>query len=54
MLKPQHEGGGLNVYREASPALLDGLCVEDCEAWIAMEMIETLCEVGIQTWWNES
>ncbi|KAJ8585964.1 hypothetical protein M405DRAFT_935701 [Rhizopogon salebrosus TDB-379] len=54
MLKPQREGGGLNVYREASPAFLDSLHAEEREVWIAMEMIETLREVGIQTWCNEN
>jgi hypothetical protein len=44
MLKPQREGGGLNVYREAGPTFLDSLRAEECEAWIAM--IETLREVG--------
>jgi hypothetical protein len=50
MLKPRREGGGLNVYREASPTFLDSLRAEEREAWIAMETIETLREVGIQTW----
>jgi hypothetical protein len=45
MLKPQCEGRGLNVYREASPAFLDSLRAEQREAWIAM--IKTLREVGI-------
>jgi hypothetical protein len=44
MLKPQREVGGLNVYREASPAFLNNLRAEEREAWITMEMIETLCE----------
>ncbi|KAG2125780.1 glutathione synthase [Suillus clintonianus] len=41
VLKPQREGGGNNVYREAIPAFLDSLPAEEREAWIAMEMIET-------------
>ncbi|KAG1777324.1 glutathione synthase [Suillus placidus] len=41
VLKPQREGGGNNVYREAIPAFLDALPAEEREAWIAMEMIET-------------
>jgi glutathione synthase len=45
MLKPQREGEGLNVYREASPAFLNSLRAEEREAWITM--IETLREVGI-------
>ncbi|KAJ8586188.1 hypothetical protein M405DRAFT_864806 [Rhizopogon salebrosus TDB-379] len=47
MLKLQREGGGLNIDHEPSPALLDGLCAEEREAWIAMETIETLRKVGI-------
>jgi hypothetical protein len=47
MLKPQREGGGLNVYREPCPAFLDSLRAEEREAWVAMKMIETLREVGI-------
>jgi hypothetical protein len=45
MLRPQREGEGLNVYREASPAFLDSLRVEEREAWITK--METLREVGI-------
>ncbi|KAG0698823.1 glutathione synthase [Suillus ampliporus] len=41
VLKPQREGGGNNVYRDAIPAFLDALPAEEREAWIAMEMIET-------------
>ncbi|KAG1858780.1 glutathione synthase [Suillus subalutaceus] len=41
VLKPQREGGGNNVYREAIPTFLDALPAEEREAWIAMEMIET-------------
>jgi glutathione synthase len=46
VLKPQREGGGNNVYREAIPAFLDSLRAEEREAWIAMEMIETPRGVG--------
>jgi glutathione synthase len=46
VLKPQREGGGNNVYREAIPAFLDSLREEEREAWIAMEMIETPRKVG--------
>jgi len=46
VLKPQREGGGNNVYREAIPAFLDSLPPEEREAWIAMEMIETPRGVG--------
>ncbi|KAG1727093.1 uncharacterized protein EDB91DRAFT_1135652 [Suillus paluster] len=46
VLKPQREGGGNNVYRDAIPAFLDALPAEEREAWIAMEMIETPRGVG--------
>ncbi|KAG1733003.1 glutathione synthase [Suillus paluster] len=46
VLKPQREGGGNNVYREAIPAFLDALPAEERKAWIAMEMIETPRGVG--------
>ncbi|KAH9831388.1 uncharacterized protein C8Q71DRAFT_301509 [Rhodofomes roseus] len=39
VLKPQREGGGNNVYKEAIPAFLDSLPVQEREAWIAMELI---------------
>lgn len=39
VLKPQREGGGNNVYKEAIPGFLDGLPVEERQAWIAMELI---------------
>jgi hypothetical protein len=47
VLRPQHEGEGNNVYREASLAFLDSLRAEEHETLIAMEMIETPREVGI-------
>ncbi|KZT69583.1 glutathione synthase [Daedalea quercina L-15889] len=39
VLKPQREGGGNNVYKEAIPTFLDSLPVKEREAWIAMELI---------------
>lgn len=39
VLKPQREGGGNNVYKDAIPAFLDALPPKDREAWIAMELI---------------
>lgn len=39
VLKPQREGGGNNVYKEAIPAFLDSLPAQEREAWIAMELI---------------
>ncbi|CCM00996.1 uncharacterized protein FIBRA_03044 [Fibroporia radiculosa] len=39
VLKPQREGGGNNVYKEAIPPFLDSLAVEERAAWIAMELI---------------
>ncbi|KAF5360179.1 hypothetical protein D9758_011332 [Tetrapyrgos nigripes] len=39
VLKPQREGGGNNVYKEAVPAFLDSLPLEERQAWIAMELI---------------
>lgn len=41
VLKPQREGGGNNVYKEAIPRFLDGLPQSEREAWIAMELIRT-------------
>lgn len=41
VLKPQREGGGNNVYKEAIPPFLDALAVHEREAWIAMELIRT-------------
>ncbi|KAG2744030.1 hypothetical protein P692DRAFT_20838311, partial [Suillus brevipes Sb2] len=37
----KREEGGNNVYHEVIPVFLDALPAEECEAWIAMEMIET-------------
>jgi hypothetical protein len=40
VLKPQHEGGENSVYRDATPAFLDSLHVEEREVYmIAMEMV---------------
>ena len=39
VLKPQREGGGNNIYKDAIPAFLDSLPVQEREAWIAMELI---------------
>ncbi|KAJ7704289.1 glutathione synthase [Mycena rosella] len=39
VLKPQREGGGNNVYKEAIPAFLDALPPLERQAWIAMELI---------------
>ncbi|GJE92569.1 glutathione synthetase [Phanerochaete sordida] len=41
VLKPQREGGGNNVYKEAIPPFLDALPAAEREAWIAMELIRT-------------
>ncbi|KAF9046271.1 glutathione synthase [Panaeolus papilionaceus] len=40
VLKPQREGGGNNVYKEAIPEFLDTLPTEERQAWIAMELIQ--------------
>lgn len=39
VLKPQREGGGNNIYKDAIPAFLDTLPPVEREAWIAMELI---------------
>ncbi|KAJ7624993.1 hypothetical protein DFH06DRAFT_1285286 [Mycena polygramma] len=39
VLKPQREGGGNNVYKEAIPSFLDTLPPLERQAWIAMELI---------------
>ncbi|KAJ7747960.1 hypothetical protein DFH07DRAFT_923715 [Mycena maculata] len=39
VLKPQREGGGNNVYKEAIPPFLDALPAPERQAWIAMELI---------------
>ncbi|KAJ3747659.1 hypothetical protein DFH05DRAFT_1441827 [Lentinula detonsa] len=39
VLKPQREGGGNNVYKEAIPGFLESLPPGERPAWIAMELI---------------
>lgn len=39
VLKPQREGGGNNVYKDAIPAFLNSLPPQERQAWIAMELI---------------
>lgn len=41
VLKPQREGGGNNVYKEAIPSFLDNLPASERAAWIAMQLIST-------------
>ena len=41
VLKPQREGGGNNVYKDAIPAFLDQLPASERDAWIAMRLIKT-------------
>ncbi|KAH9922030.1 glutathione synthase [Amylocystis lapponica] len=65
VLKPQREGGGNNVYKDAIPPFLDSLPADEREAWIAMELIaapkglgnylgavktEVISELGIFGW----
>lgn len=40
VLKPQREGGGNNIYKEAIPEFLDALAPQERPAWIAMDLIE--------------
>lgn len=46
VLKPQREGGGNNVYKDAIPPFLDALSPEERKAWIAMELIVPPAGVG--------
>ena len=46
VLKPQREGGGNNVYREAIPGFLDSLAPQERQAWIAMELIKPPTDTG--------
>ena len=46
VLKPQREGGGNNVYRDAIPEFLRTLEAKDRAAWIAMRLIEPPQGVG--------
>lgn len=40
VLKPQREGGGNNIYREAIPEFLRSLPESDWKGWILMELIQ--------------
>ena len=40
VLKPQREGGGNNIYKEAIPAFLDRLPPEERPAWVSMRLIQ--------------
>jgi glutathione synthase len=40
VLKPQREGGGNNVYRDAIPGFLRSIPEEDWKGWILMELIQ--------------
>jgi hypothetical protein len=40
VLKPQREGGGNNIYKEAIPAFLDSLPPNERQAWVAMRLIQ--------------
>ncbi|KAJ1971287.1 Glutathione synthetase [Dimargaris xerosporica] len=40
VMKPQREGGGNNVYRKDIPTFLQGLPVEEREAYILMDLIK--------------
>jgi len=46
VLKPQREGGGNNVYKEAIPVFLDALPPQERQAWIAMELINPPANTG--------
>ena len=46
VLKPQREGGGNNVYKEAIPEFLDALGPQERQAWIAMELIKPPEDAG--------
>lgn len=46
VLKPQREGGGNNVYKEAIPEFLDSLPQQERQAWIAMELIQPPQDFG--------
>jgi len=41
VLKPQREGGGNNIYKEAIPAFLDRLPPKERESWVAMRLIQS-------------
>jgi len=40
VLKPQREGGGNNIYKEAISTFLDDLPAKERQAWIAMRLIQ--------------
>ena len=40
VLKPQREGGGNNIYKEAISPFLDKLPAKERQAWIAMQLIQ--------------
>ncbi|KAK2878166.1 hypothetical protein FQN49_001091 [Arthroderma sp. PD_2] len=40
VLKPQREGGGNNIYRDAIPSFLKSLPEKDWKGWILMELIQ--------------
>ncbi|KMP03068.1 glutathione synthetase [Coccidioides immitis RMSCC 2394] len=40
VLKPQREGGGNNIYREAIPGFLRAMPEKDWKGWILMELIQ--------------
>lgn len=40
VLKPQREGGGNNIYRDAIPGFLRSLPEKDWKGWILMELIQ--------------
>lgn len=46
VLKPQREGGGNNVYKGDIPPFLEGLSVEERQAWIAMALIVPPAGIG--------
>lgn len=46
VLKPQREGGGNNVYKEAIPPFLDALPAVERAAWIAMRLIHPPEDLG--------
>ena len=46
VLKPQREGGGNNIYRDAIPPFVAQLPVRERAAWIAMELIRPPHGVG--------
>lgn len=41
VLKPQREGGGNNIYKEAIPTFLDRLPPKERQSWVAMRLIQS-------------